>query len=243
MQLSEQEVVRREKLAKLRALGMNPYPADLFPLNSNSKEIKEDFAEDKQVIIAGRLMSRRIQGKASFAELQDGEGRIQVYFNRDEICTGEDKTLYNDVYKKLLDIGDFVGIEGDVFKTKVGEISVKVKSMTILCKSIRPLPIVKEKEDELYDAFTSKEMRYRNRHLDLIVNPQVRETFYKRTKIISSIRSFLDNLGFLEVETPILQPIYGGANARPFTTYHNAAPPPRNIARMRRSQRFLTLLR
>lgn len=223
MQLSEQEVVRREKLAKLRALGINPYPADLFPLNSNSKEIKEDFAEDKQVIIAGRLMSRRIQGKASFAELQDGEGRIQVYFNRDEICTGEDKTLYNDVYKKLLDIGDFIGIEGTLFTTKVGEKTVMVKDFKLLSKALKPLPLPKVDADgNTYDAFNDPEMRYRQRYADLVVNPHVKEVFVKRTKLFNAMRSFFNDAGYFEVETPVLQPIPGGAAARPFVTHHNS---------------------
>ncbi|MDG1398489.1 MAG: lysine--tRNA ligase [Polaribacter sp.] len=223
MQLSEQEVVRREKLAKLRALGINPYPADLFPLNSNSKEIKEDFAEDKQVIIAGRLMSRRIQGKASFAELQDGEGRIQVYFNRDEICIGEDKTLYNDVYKKLLDIGDFIGIEGTLFTTKVGEKTVMVKDFKLLSKALKPLPLPKVDADgNTYDAFNDPEMRYRQRYADLVVNPHVKEVFVKRTKLFNAMRSFFNDAGYFEVETPVLQPIPGGAAARPFVTHHNS---------------------
>jgi lysyl-tRNA synthetase class 2 len=223
MQLSEQEVVRREKLAKLRALGINPYPADLFPLNSNSKEIKENFAEDKQVIIAGRLMSRRIQGKASFAELQDGEGRIQVYFNRDEICIGEDKTLYNDVYKKLLDIGDFIGIEGTLFTTKVGEKTVMVKDFKLLSKALKPLPLPKVDADgNTYDAFNDPEMRYRQRYADLVVNPHVKEVFVKRTKLFNAMRSFFNDAGYFEVETPVLQPIPGGAAARPFVTHHNS---------------------
>jgi len=223
MQLSEQEVVRREKLAKLRALGINPYPADLFPLNSNSKEIKENFAEDKQVIIAGRLMSRRIQGKASFAELQDGEGKIQVYFNRDEICTGEDKTLYNYVYKKLLDIGDFIGIEGTLFTTKVGEKTVMVKDFKLLSKALKPLPLPKVDADgNTYDAFNDPEMRYRQRYADLVVNPHVKEVFVKRTKLFNAMRSFFNDAGYFEVETPVLQPIPGGAAARPFVTHHNS---------------------
>ena len=209
--------VRKEKLNKIISKGINPYPP-IFKPTHLSGEILSNFKtqEKKLVSLAGRILSIRKMGKASFFHLQDSMGKIQIFIKKDDIGESEYENF------QLLDIGDFVGIEGDVFKTKVGEISVKVKSMTILCKSIRPLPIVKEKEDEVYDAFTSKEMRYRNRHLDLIVNPQVRETFFKRTKIISSIRYFLDNLGFLEVETPVLQPIYGGANARPFTTYHNA---------------------
>ncbi len=221
--LSEQEIVRREKLNKLIELGINPYPAELFPITNNSQEIKENFKEDKEVVIAGRIMSRRIQGNASFAEIQDNFGRIQLYLNRDEICAGEDKTLYNEVYKKLLDIGDIIGVEGKLFKTKVGEKTVLVKNITILNKSIRPLPLPKkDAEGNVYDEFTDPEQRYRQRYVDLIVNPSVKETFIKRTKITNSIRSFLNNKGYLEVETPILQPIPGGAAARPFLTHHNA---------------------
>ena len=223
MQLSEQEIVRREKLDKLRELGINPYPADLFPLDSNSTAIKNNFEEGKKVIIAGRLMSRRIQGKASFAELQDSDGRVQVYFNRDEICTGEDKTLYNDVYKKLLDIGDFVGIEGELFKTKVGEITVMVKSFTLLSKALKPLPLPKvDAEGNTYDGFTDPELRYRQRYADLVVNPHVKEVFVKRTKLFNAMRQFFNDAGYFEVETPILQPIAGGASARPFMTHHNS---------------------
>ncbi|MEE4000616.1 lysine--tRNA ligase [Tenacibaculum sp. FZY0031] len=223
MQLSEQEVVRREKLSKLRELGINPYPADLFPLDTNSKQIKQEFKEGKKVVIAGRLMSRRIQGKASFAELQDSEGRIQVYFNRDEICTGEDKNLYNEVYKKLLDIGDFVGIEGELFKTQVGEITVMVKDFKLLSKSLKPLPLPKvDAEGNTFDGFTDPEMRYRQRYADLVVNPQVKEVFVKRTKLFNAMRQFFNDAGYFEVETPILQPIPGGAAARPFITHHNA---------------------
>ncbi|MFY7670212.1 lysine--tRNA ligase [Tenacibaculum sp. MEBiC06402] len=223
MQLSEQEIVRREKLTKLRELGINPYPANLYPLDSNSKQIKEKFEEGKKVIIAGRLMSRRIQGKASFAELQDSEGRIQVYFNRDEICTGEDKTLYNEVYKKLLDIGDFVGIEGELFKTQVGESTVMVKNFTLLSKSLKPLPLPKvDAEGNTYDGFTDPEMRYRQRYADLAVNPHVKEVFVKRTKLFNAMRQFFNDAGYFEVETPILQPIPGGAAARPFITHHNS---------------------
>ncbi len=222
-QLSEQEVVRREKLTKLRALGINPYPANLYPVNHTSKQIKQGFVENKQVVIAGRLMSRRIQGKASFAELQDSEGRIQVYFNRDEICTGEDKTLYNDVYKKLLDIGDFIGIEGELFTTQVGEQSVRVNKFTLLSKSLKPLPLPKtDAEGNTFDEFIDPEMRYRQRYADLVVNPKVKDTFIKRTQITNTIREFYNDMEFLEVETPILQPIPGGAAARPFITHHNA---------------------
>ncbi len=223
MQLSEQEVVRREKLGKLRELGINPYPADLFPLDSNSKVIKNEFEEGKKVVIAGRLMSRRIQGKASFAELQDSEGRIQVYFNRDEICAGEDKTLYNEVYKKLLDIGDFIGIEGELFTTQVGEKTVMVKGFKILSKSLKPLPLPKvDAEGNTFDGFTDPEMRYRQRYADLVVNPHVKEVFVKRTKLFTAMRNFFNDSGYFEVETPVLQPIAGGASARPFVTHHNA---------------------
>ena len=222
MQLSEQEVVRREKLAKLRELGINPYPADLYPLNTNSSEIKQDFSEGKQVIIAGRLMSINIQGKASFTQLQDGEGRIQLYFNRDEICIGEDKSLYNIVFKKLLDLGDFVGIEGVLFTTKVGEKTVMVKSFKLLSKALKPLPMPKVKDGVTYDAFTDAEMRYRQRYADLVVNPHVKEVFVKRTKLFNAMRSFFNDAGYFEVETPVLQPIPGGAAARPFITHHNS---------------------
>ncbi|WP_282162507.1 lysine--tRNA ligase [Ulvibacterium marinum] len=223
MQLSEQEIIRRDKLEKLREMGINPYPAALFPVNTTSKQIKEEYLEGKKVIISGRLMSRRIQGKASFAELQDGLGRIQVYFNRDEICTGEDKTLYNEVYKKLLDIGDIIGVEGQLFTTKVGEKTVMVKDFTLLSKALRPLPLPKkDSEGNLYDEFNDPELRYRQRYVDLVVNPSVKETFIKRTKITNSIREFYNSKGYLEVETPILQPIPGGAAARPFLTHHNA---------------------
>ena len=221
--LSEQEIVRREKLKKLIEMGINPYPADLFPITNNSQEIKENFEQDKEVVIAGRIMSRRIQGNASFAEIQDNFGRIQLYLNRDEICPGEDKTLYNEVYKKLLDIGDIIGVEGKLFKTKVGEKTVLVNKFTILNKSIKPLPLPKvDAEGNTYDEFNDPEQRYRQRYVDLIVNPGVKETFIKRTKIINSIRSFLNDKDYLEVETPILQPIPGGAAARPFLTHHNA---------------------
>ena len=221
--LSEQEIIRREKLTKLRAMGINPYPAPLYPVDHSSEDIKSSFAEGKKVVIAGRLMSRRIQGKASFAELQDSQGRIQVYFNRDEICPGEDKTLYNDVYKKLLDIGDIIGIEGTLFTTQVGEKTVQVENFTLLNKTLRPLPLPKTDADgNSYDQFNDPELRYRQRYVDLIVNPTVKETFIKRTKITNSIRSFFNERDYLEVETPILQPIPGGASARPFITHHNA---------------------
>ena len=222
MQLSEQEVVRREKLTRLRELGINPYPADLFPVDTNSKEIKNNFKEGKQVTIAGRLMVINIQGKASFGQLQDGKGRIQLYFNRDEICLGEDKSLYNTVFKKLLDLGDFIGITGTLFTTKVGEKTVMVKEFTLLSKSLKPLPIPKVKDGVTYDAFTDPELRYRQRYADLVVNPHVKEVFVKRTKLFNAMRSFFNEAGYFEVETPILQPIPGGAAARPFATHHNS---------------------
>jgi lysyl-tRNA synthetase class 2 len=222
MQLSEQELVRREKLGKLRALGINPYPADLFPVNHTSQQIKSDYKEGKQVVIAGRLMAINIQGKASFAQLQDSEGRIQLYFNRDEICTGEDKSLYNDVFKKLLDLGDFVGIEGTLFTTQVGEKTVMVKQFKLLSKALKPLPIPKQKDGKTYDAFTDPEMRYRQRYADLVVNPHVKEVFIKRTKLFNAMRQFFNDAGYFEVETPVLQPIPGGAAARPFITHHNS---------------------
>src|SRR5690554_6925669 len=192
-QLSEQELVRRDKLTKLRELGINPYPADLFPYNHTSKQVKQDFSEGKKVIVAGRLMSRRIQGNASFAELQDSEGRIQVYFNRDEICSGDDKTKYNTVYKKLLDIGDFIGVEGELFTTQVGEKTVKVKDFTLLSKSLRPLPLPMEKDGVVYDAFTDPEQRYRQRYADLVVNPNVKKVFKKRTKLYTAMRQFFND--------------------------------------------------
>ncbi|NIK91162.1 lysine--tRNA ligase [Mangrovimonas sp. CR14] len=222
-QLSEQEIVRRDKLAKLRELGINPYPADLFPVKQTSKGIKSDFEEGKKVVVAGRLMSRRIQGSASFAELQDSEGRIQVYFNRDEICTGDDKSKYNDVYKKLLDIGDFIGIEGELFKTKVGEKTIMVKDFTLLSKALKPLPLPKvDAEGNVHDKFDDPELRYRQRYADLVVNPNVKEVFVKRTKLFNAMRDFFNNAGYFEVETPVLQPIPGGAAARPFVTHHNS---------------------
>jgi lysyl-tRNA synthetase, class II len=227
MQLSEQEQLRRNSLAELRKMGVEPYPAAMFPVNTKSSDIKENFNEDEknfqEVVIAGRLMSRRIMGKASFAELQDESGRIQIYVARDEICPDEsDTSLYNTVFKKLLDIGDFIGVKGFVFKTQVGEISIHVKEITVLSKSIRPLPIVKEKDGEIYDAVTDPEFRYRQRYVDLVVNPVVRENFKKRTQIYRSLRELFDSRGYLEVETPILQPIPGGASARPFITHHNS---------------------
>ena len=222
--LSEQELVRRESLQKLRDLGVDPYPADLFEINITSKQIKEKHkdGEELNVVIAGRLMSRRIMGKASFAELQDSAGKIQIYVNRDEICETEDKTMYNTVFKKLLDIGDIIGITGTVFITKVGEISVKVKELKVLAKSLRPLPLPKlDADGTVHDAFTDPEKRYRQRYVDLVVNPQVKDAFIKRTKLTNSMREFLNNKEYLEVETPILQPLYGGAAARPFKTHHN----------------------
>jgi lysyl-tRNA synthetase class 2 len=221
--MTEQEKIRREKLEELRKHGINPYPAELFPVDSISIELIENYKENSKVIIAGRIMSRRIQGNASFAEVQDSKGRIQVYFNRDEICSGDDKTKYNTIYKKLLDIGDIIGIKGTMFKTKVGEVTVLVKDFTILNKSLRPLPLPKvDSSGKEYDSFTDLEQRYRQRYVDLIVNSQVKDTFIKRTKIINTIRNFLNEKSYLEVETPILQPIPGGATARPFITHHNA---------------------
>ena len=223
-ELSEQEIVRRESLQKLRELGINPYPADTFDVNNTSENIKKSYldGDETEVIIAGRLMSRRVMGKASFAEIQDSEGRIQIYINRDEICEGEDKTLYNTVFKKLLDIGDIIGVRGIVFTTKVGEISVKVKDLTVLTKSLRPLPLPKVDADgALHDAFTDPEKRYRQRYVDLVVNPHVKDAFIKRTKLTNSMREFLNKKEYLEVETPILQPLYGGAAAKPFKTHHN----------------------
>lgn len=223
MSLSEQEIIRREKLQRLTDMGINAFPADEYPLTHTTQSIKENFKEGQAVNIAGRLMSRRIQGKASFAELQDSTGKIQVYFNRDEICVGEDKTLYNEVYKHLLDIGDIIGIEGELFKTQVGEMTVMVKNFTLLTKALRPLPLPKvDAEGKVYDGFTDPELRYRQRYADLIVNPQVKETFVKRTKLFNAMRQFFNDAGYLEVETPILQSIPGGAAARPFITHHNA---------------------
>ncbi len=221
--MTEQEKIRREKLEELKKHGINPYPAELFPVNSFSIDLIESFKENSKVVIAGRIMSRRIQGNASFAEIQDSKGRIQVYFNRDEICSGDDKTKYNTIYKKLLDIGDIIGIKGAMFKTKVGEVTVLVKDFTLLNKSLRPLPLPKVDSDgKEYDSFTDLEQRYRQRYLDLIVNSQVKDTFIKRTKITNTIRNFLNEKSYLEVETPILQHIPGGATARPFVTHHNA---------------------
>jgi lysyl-tRNA synthetase class 2 len=223
MQLTEQEVVRREKLTRLREMGIDPYPAALYPVDATSKSIKEHYEEGKKVVISGRLMRKKIQGKASFGELQDSEGRIQVYFNRDEICPPADHSKYNEIFKKLLDLGDIIGVEGELFTTQVGEITVLVKDYTILCKALRPLPLPKQDAaGNTYDEFNDPELRYRQRYVDLVVNPHVKETFVKRTKITNSIRKFYNDKGYLEVETPILQPIPGGAAARPFLTHHNA---------------------
>lgn len=223
MSLSEQEIIRREKLQKLTEMGINAFPADEYVISDTTKTIKENFGEGKKVKIAGRLMSRRIQGKASFAELQDSEGKIQVYFNRDEICQGEDKTLYNEVYKHLLDIGDIIGIEGELFKTQVGEMTVKVENFKLLTKALRPLPQAKTDESGVvHDAFNDPELRYRQRYVDLTVNPHVKEIFVKRTKLFNAMRTFFNDAGYFEVETPVLQAIPGGAAARPFVTHHNA---------------------
>ena len=223
MQLTEQEIVRREKLVKLRALGIDPYPAALYPVNTMSTAIEKDYKEGKQVIVSGRLMRKKVQGKASFAEIQDSEGRIQVYLNRDEIDTTPDNQQYNEVFKKLIDLGDILGIEGTLFTTQVGEKTVLVKKFTLLSKALRPLPLPKVDADgKVHDEFNDPELRYRQRYVDLIVNPQVKDTFIKRTKITNSIRKFFNDKGYLEVETPILQPIPGGASARPFITHHNA---------------------
>lgn len=225
LELSEQELNRRQSLEELRKMGINPYPAAEYPVNAYSEEIRNNFddnAAPRTVCIAGRLMSRRVMGKASFAELQDSKGRIQVYITRDDICPSDDKELYNVVFKKLLDLGDFIGVEGYVFRTQTGEISVHAQKLTFLSKSIRPLPVVKEKDGEVYDGFSDPELRYRQRYVDLIVNPDVKETFRKRSIIIKTLRDALDEAGYTEVETPILQPIAGGASARPFITHHNS---------------------
>lgn len=224
--LSEQEQIRRQSLDELRKLGIDPYPAAMFPVNVNTKEIALNYSAEsnnfQDVALAGRLMGKRIMGSASFAELQDEKGRIQLYFKRDELCPGDDKTLYNTVFKKLLDIGDIIGVRGYVFVTQMGEISIHVQEMTLLSKSLRPLPIVKEKDGTVYDAVTDPEFRYRQRYVDLLVNPVVRDVFIKRTKIINSLRELYNSRGYLEVETPVLQPIPGGATARPFITHHNS---------------------
>ena len=224
--LSEQEIIRRNSLQKMQEMGIDPYPAAEFPVNVTTSEIKKNYTPElnnyQEVIMAGRLMSRRIMGKASFAEIQDAAGRLQLYINRDEICPDEDKSLYNDVFKKLTDIGDVIGVKGFAFITQVGELSIHVKEFVVLSKSLRPLPVVKEKDGQMFDAVTDPEMRYRQRYVDLIVNPQVKDTFIKRTKIINTMRQFFNEQGYLEVETPILQSIPGGATARPFMTHHNA---------------------
>ena len=220
--LSEQEIIRRESLQKLREYGIDPYPASEYSRSHYSSDILDNFIEGEKVIIAGRLLRRKIQGKASFGVIQDAKGKIQVYFNRDTICPDEDKSIYNDVFKKWLDLGDFIGIEGEVFKTRVGEITIDVHQFHLLSKSLKPLPLPKtDKDGNVYDAFNDPELRYRRRYVDLVVNNHVKETFVKRSKIMSSMRNFLNNHGYLEVETPILQPIPGGAAARPFITHHN----------------------
>lgn len=225
LELSEQEIYRREALQQLRDKGIDPYPAAEYPVDAHSAEIKENFddsAEPREVCVAGRLMSRRVMGKASFAELLDAQGRIQVYVTRDDICPGEDKELYNSVFKKLLDLGDFIGVKGHVFRTQTGEISIHARELTLLSKSLRPLPVVKEKDGVTYDAFEDPELRYRQRYVDLIVNADVKETFLKRATVVKTMRAVLDEAGYTEVETPILQPIPGGASARPFITHHNS---------------------
>ena len=224
-ELSEQEVIRRESLRQLREMGIDPYPAAAFPVSATAAQIAAEYDPQKgnfqEVAIAGRMMSRRIMGSASFFELQDHTGRIQVYVKRDEICAGEDTTYYNTAFKRLMDIGDFVGVRGFAFITQTGELSVHCRELTLLSKSVRPLPVVKEKDGQVYDAFTDPEVRYRQRYVDLAVNPQIKDVFVKRAKIISTMRAFFDSHGYLEVETPILQPIPGGAAARPFITHHN----------------------
>ena len=226
--LSDLEIQRRESLKELRNLGIDPYPAAEYHVDIYSTDILETFSDEnmpenlKSVSLAGRIMSRRIMGNASFAELQDSKGRIQLYFKRDDVCPGEDKTMYNVVFKRLLDIGDIIGVKGYAFRTQMGEISVHVKEFTVLTKSLRPLPIVKEKDGHVFDAVTDLEMRYRQRYVDLIINPHVKDVFVKRTKIVNTMREFFNSKGYLEVETPILQPIPGGAAARPFVTHHNA---------------------
>ncbi|MBO7270897.1 MAG: lysine--tRNA ligase, partial [Bacteroidales bacterium] len=226
IELSEQELGRRQSMQTLRDMGIEPYPAALYPTNAFSTEIKENFQDDlepkRQVCVAGRIMSRRIMGKASFMELKDSKGRIQIYISRDEICPDENKDMYNVVFKKLLDIGDFVGIKGYVFRTQTGEISVHAQELTVLAKTLRPLPIVKMKDGVVYDAFSDPELRYRQRYVDLVVNEGVTDIFIKRTKIFNSMRQFFNEHGYLEVDTPVLQSIPGGASARPFITHHNA---------------------
>ncbi len=225
LELSEQEIIRRNSLQGLRDMGIDPYPAAEYPVDAHSVEVKESFSDDapqRDVCVAGRIMSRRIMGKASFVELQDADGRIQIYVSRDEICPGEDKELYNTVFKKLLDIGDFIGVKGYVFRTQTGEISIHARELTVLSKSLRPLPIVKVKDGVTYDAFDDPELRYRRRYVDLVVNDGVKQIFLKRTKVYTSMREYFNTAGYVEVETPILQSIPGGASARPFITHHNA---------------------
>ena len=226
LELSEQEIIRRNSLNELRAMGIEPYPAAEYVTNAFSTDIKKDFKDDENepqmVSVAGRIMSRRVMGKASFIELQDSKGRIQVYITRDDICPDENKDLYNVVFKRLLDLGDFVGIEGFVFRTQMGEISIHAKKLTVLSKSIRPLPIVKYKDGVAYDKFEDPELRYRQRYVDLVVNDGVKEIFLKRNKVYNSMREYFNSKGYIEVETPILQSIAGGAAARPFITHHNA---------------------
>ena len=221
--LSEQEAQRRESLSKIIEMGINPFPAELYPVTDYTEDIKQHFEEGKQVCLAGRMMSQRIMGKASFAELQDAKGRIQLYINRDELCPNEDKSLYNDLFKRYLDLGDIIGIKGVLFTTQVGESSVHVKELVLLSKALKPLPFPKTDADgRIHDAFTDPELRFRQRYVDLLVNPEVKNTFIKRSKTISSMRKFFEEYNYLEVETPILQPIPGGAAARPFITHHNA---------------------
>ena len=225
LELSEQEVFRRRSLEELRNLGINPYPAEEYKVTGYAREILDTFEDEaprRTVSVAGRVMSRRIMGKASFLELQDSTGRIQIYITRDDLCPGEDKTLYNSVVKKLMDIGDFIGVTGEVFRTQMGEISVHAHSLTFLSKALRPLPVVKEKDGEVFDSFTDPELRFRQRYVDLVVNPHVREIFLKRTRIFNAMRQFFNDRGYIEVDTPVLQPIPGGAAARPFITHHNA---------------------
>ena len=225
LELSEQEIIRRNSMDELRRMGIEPYPAAEYPVNAYTTEIKETFSDDapqREVSVAGRIMSRRIMGKASFMELKDSKGRIQVYISRDDLCPGDDKELYNTIFKKLLDIGDFVGIEGYVFRTQTGEITIHARKLTVLSKSLRPLPIVKTKDGVVYDAFNDPELRYRQRYVDLIVNEGVKDIFLKRTKMVNAMRNFINAHGYVEVDTPVLQPIPGGAAARPFITHHNA---------------------
>ncbi len=223
LELSEQEIIRRETRKKIIAQGIEPYPAALFPVDTLSKAVKENYEEGKRVVVAGRLMTKNIMGKASFSSIQDSAGRVQAYFNRDVMCPEEDKSLYNEVYKKMLDIGDFIGIEGTLFTTQVGEKSINVEKMTLLSKSLKPLPMPKtDSEGKVHDAFTNPELRYRQRYVDLVVNPQVKEVFVKRTKMFNAMRNFFNEAGYFEVETPVLQPIAGGAAARPFITHHNS---------------------